>query len=63
VGFEVLMAVNMKTAAFRDVTPCSLVERYQYFGGASYLDLLGRTVDIYETKDTYTEKGEKETGL
>jgi hypothetical protein len=29
VRFEVLAAVNMKITVFRDVTPCSLVDRYQ----------------------------------
>jgi hypothetical protein len=45
VRLEVLMAVNIKNAAYRDVTPCSLVERYQYFGGTRYLHLQGRKVD------------------
>jgi hypothetical protein len=32
-GFEVLTAVNTKIAVFWVVTPCSLVEVYQRFGG------------------------------
>jgi hypothetical protein len=31
VRFEVIMAMNMKITICRDVTPCSLVHRYQHF--------------------------------
>ena len=31
VRYEVLAAVNMNTAVFWDVTPCSLVEKYHSF--------------------------------
>jgi hypothetical protein len=29
----ILKSVNMKNTVFKDVTPCSLAERYQRFGG------------------------------
>jgi Na+-transporting NADH:ubiquinone oxidoreductase subunit NqrB len=38
---EVLSVANMITV-FLDVMPCSLVDRYQHFGGTSYLYLQGR---------------------
>jgi hypothetical protein len=45
---ENLMAVNVKITVFWDGMPCSLVDRYQCFGGTSYLQLQGRRYHIPE---------------
>ena len=39
VRFQVLMAVHINITASFDVMPCSLVERYQSFGGIYCLHL------------------------
>jgi hypothetical protein len=38
--------VNIKTTAFWDMTPCTLVERYQRFGEKYYLHSQGRKVKV-----------------
>lgn len=40
----VLMAISIKIMVFWEVTPCSLVDGYQYFAGISCVHLQGRTV-------------------
>jgi hypothetical protein len=40
-GFEVLTAVIMESAIFRDVAPCSLVGVYRRFRGINWLHLQG----------------------
>jgi hypothetical protein len=37
VSFKVLLAARMKTLAFRDIVPCSLVEVYRRFRGSSII--------------------------
>jgi hypothetical protein len=34
VGFQIIMAANMKMTDFWDVAPCNLIEIYRRFGGA-----------------------------
>jgi len=44
--FEVLMTMTMKIALLYDVTPCSLVDSYQRFGGISCRYLQGNRLSI-----------------
>jgi hypothetical protein len=50
VRFEVFTLVTMKFTDFWDVTPCSLVDNYQYFGGGCCLtpsrQMLGRYLKL-----------------
>jgi hypothetical protein len=44
VRFEVITTVTVKNAVFWDVTPCSLVEVYRYFGRIFCMHLYGRRI-------------------
>jgi hypothetical protein len=48
-GYEILMAVNIKIMVFRNVTSYSPVDRYQYFGGASRLQIHDRPSSTLKT--------------
>jgi hypothetical protein len=42
--FEVLCAMTMKSAVLQNVTPCSVVARFQRFGQVYWLLLQGRNI-------------------
>jgi hypothetical protein len=42
--FKVLTVVNVKKSVFWDMTPCSLIDMYQSFGGTCCLDAQGTRV-------------------
>jgi hypothetical protein len=53
VGFEVLTAANMKTAAFRVVSQCSLVEVYRRFKDTCCLHYQGDRTRRYKPEDNH----------
>jgi hypothetical protein len=59
--FEVLMAVAVVVTIFWDVTTCSLVDRYQHFGGTYYFHLQGRRVNFYSSVLKMQMSGSSET--
>jgi hypothetical protein len=49
--FEVLMAVNIKTAVFWDVMPCSLVDGYHVSEeSAAFISFTLKTEALYSSK-------------
>jgi hypothetical protein len=57
--FEVLTSVNISIKVFWDISPCSLVDRYQSFGGAVCLHLQSIRVFIKNLFCTVSCKARK----
>jgi hypothetical protein len=46
---EIITELNMKITVFCDITSCSLVDRYQFFGATCCLHLQSKTLLYYST--------------